>query len=80
MLYPALGLLGAKGGQWGAGMWREISPNASETSQDGKDLCPTEAIPKGLLAHRVCRNDEEHAVDVISSAGGAGGDRCGVGC
>src|SRR5438105_7514582 len=72
MLYPALGLLGAKGGQWGAEMRREISPNASEISQDGKDLHPIESIPKGFLANRVHRIHGEHVLDVISSTGVTG--------
>ena len=68
-----LEVLGAMGGSWGAEMWRVTSPNASEISQGRKDLYPTEAIPKGLLANRVCRIQEEHAVDVISGTGVAGG-------
>jgi len=72
MLYPVLGLLGAKGGRWGAEMQREISPNASKISQVGKDLHPMESVPKGFLANRVCRIHEEHSIDVISSTGVAG--------
>ena len=72
MLYSALRLLGAKGGRWSAEMWREISPNTSEISQDGKDLHPMESVPKGFLANRVCRIHEEHGIDVISSTGVAG--------
>ena len=73
MLYSALRLLGAKGGRWGAEMWREISPNTSEISQDGKDLHPMESIPKGFLANGVHKIHEEHVLDVISSTGVAGG-------
>ena len=73
MLYPALGLLGAKGGQWGAEMWREISPNTSKISQDGKDLHPMESIQKGFLANRVHRIHGEHVVNIISGTGVAGG-------
>jgi hypothetical protein len=46
MLYPVLGLLGAKGGRWDAEMQREISPKASKISQVGKDLHPMESVPK----------------------------------
>ena len=80
MLYPMLEVLGAMGGVWGAEMCRGISPNASEISQDGKDLYPMEAIPKVFLANRVRRIHEEHAVDVISNAGVAGGKGWLVGC
>ena len=73
MLYPVLGLLGAKGGRWGAEMQREISPNASKISQVGKDLHPMESVPKGFLANTVHRIHEEHVLDVISSTGVAGG-------
>ena len=80
MLYPVLGLLEAKGGSWGAEMWREISPNASEISQDGKDLHPTEAIPKGFPAKGVSRIHGVHVLDVISDAWVAGANGWLVGC
>ena len=67
MLYPVLGLLVAKGGSGGAGMQREISPNASKISQVGKDVHPMESVPKGFLANRVCGIHGEHVSDVISS-------------
>ena len=53
-------------------MRREISPNASEISQDRKDLHPMKSIPKGFLANGVHRIHEEHVLDVISSTGVAG--------
>ena len=80
MLYLILGLLEAKGGSWGAEMWRAISNIASKISQDGKDLHPTEAIPKGFLANRGETIDEEDVLDVISSTGVAGGQGWLVGC
>ena len=61
-------------------MQREISPNASEISQDGKDLHPMKSIPKGFLANRVHRIYEKHVLDVISSTGVAGGKGWFVGC
>ena len=80
MLYSALKLLGAKSGQWGAEMRREISPNTSEISQDRKDLHPIESIPKGFLANGVHRIHGEHVLDLISSTGVAGGKGWFVGC
>ena len=80
MLYSALRLLGAKGGQWGAEMWREISPNTSEISQDGKDLHPIESIRKGFLANRVHRIHGEHVLDVLFSTEVTGGKGGAVGC
>ena len=80
MLYPAPGLLGAKGGQWGAEMRREISLNTSKISQDGKDLHPMESIPKGVLANKGCRIHEGYILDVLSSGGVAGGKGWPVGC
>ena len=80
MLYSALRLLGAKGGRWGAEMWREISPNTSEISQDGKDLHPMESELGLSLANRVHRIHREHVVDVISSTGVAGCNEWSMGC
>ena len=69
VLYPVLGLLGAKGGRWGAEMQREISPNANKISQDGKDLHPMESVPKGFVANGVHRIHGGHVLDVIAKAG-----------
>src|SRR5438270_794387 len=80
MLYSALKLLGAKSGQWGAEMRREISPNTSEISQDRKDLHPIESIPKGFLANGVHRIHGEHVLDLITSAEVAGGKGWSAGC
>src|SRR4051794_21449133 len=80
ILYPVLGSLEAKGGRWGAEMQREIPPNASEISQDRKDLHPIESIPKGFLANGGYRIHGEHVLNLIFSTGvaGAKGDRWGA--
>src|SRR5437764_11172693 len=80
MLYPVLGLLGAKSGKWGAEMWREISPNASKISRVGKDVHPMESVPKGFLANGVNRIQGEHVLDLISSTEVTGGKGWLAGC
>ena len=56
MLYSALRLLGAKSGRWGAEMWREISPNTSEISQDGKRFAPNGVNSQGISGKRSMQN------------------------
>src|SRR2546423_1608400 len=80
MLYPVLGLLGAKGGRWGAEMWREKCPKCGKISQGGNYLHTIESDPKGFLANRVRRIHGEHGLDVISSTGVAEGKGWPVGC
>ena len=72
MFYQVLGSLGAEGGLWDAEMQR-IFPLMWE-SRLRETYLHTKGSVLGLsLANRVHRMHEEHVLDVLSSAGVAGG-------
>jgi len=71
---------GVAGGEgWLVG-WNGNVPQRGRNPQDGKDLHPIESDLGLSLANGVCRIHGEHVVDVISSAGVAGGKGWSMGC
>ena len=71
------GAAGAKG--WVVG-WNGKVLQCGRNPQDEKDLHPTESELGLSLANRVYRIHGEHVLDVLSSAGVAGGRGWSVGC
>ena len=79
MLYSVLGSLGAKSGPWGAEMQWKFPP-MWEYRPRGTYLYTKESVLGLSLANGVYRIHGEHVLDVLSSAGVAGGRGWSVGC
>ena len=79
MLYSVLGSLGAKSGPWGAEMQWKFPP-MWESRLRGTYLHTQGSVLEGFLANKMHRMHEEHVLDVLSSAGVAGGKGWSVGC
>ena len=79
MFYQVLGSLGAEGGPWDAEM-QGIFPRMWESCWRGTYLHTKGSVLEGFLPDKVHRMHEEHVLDVLSSAGVAGGKGWSVGC
>ena len=79
MLYSVLGSLGAKSGPWGAEMQWKFPP-MWEYCLRWTYLYTKESVLGLSLANGVYSMHGEHVLDVLSSAGVAGGKGWSVGC